>query len=192
MTDVSSSWRLIEEVLRESANSVFRALHKPVSNTQLQLLESTLPAKLPSDFIQSLKIHDGLRNSYLRDIRFFDYWVLLPASAIVDEWKMMTDLQAECEFGGCLLKVTPRIKNDAHWRQGWIPFMDADGDKLVIDLDPGHNGKVGQVFKWSNSGSFPMTVLADSFGEWLAATAEKLSKRQFRLDKFGGIWLSDE
>jgi hypothetical protein len=57
MTSVYSSWRLIEEVLRENANSVFRALRKPVSSAQLRLLESSLPAKLPPDFIQSLKIH---------------------------------------------------------------------------------------------------------------------------------------
>ena len=73
MTSVYSSWRLIEEALRENANSVFRALRKPVSNAQLRLLESSLPAKLPPDFIQSLKIHDGLRNSYLGEIRLFDY-----------------------------------------------------------------------------------------------------------------------
>jgi molybdopterin molybdotransferase len=192
MTSVYSSWRLIEEVLRENANSVFRALRKPVSSAQLRLLESSLPAKLPPDFIQSLKIHDGLRNSYLGEIRLFDYWALLPVSAIVAEWKTMTNLQAECSFEGGQFKVTPRIKNDAHWRPGWIPFMDADGDKLIIDLDPGDKGKLGQVFKWSNSGSFPMTVLADSFGEWLAAVAEELSKRRFHLDEFGGICLNSE
>jgi cell wall assembly regulator SMI1 len=192
MASVSTSWRLIEEVLQENAHSVFRALRKPVSDTLLGRLEAQLPAKLPRDFVQSLKVHDGLRNSYLDRVRLFNYWALLPVNAIRREWKMLTDLQAECGFGGCQFKVTPRLKNDAHWRPAWVPLMDADGDKLVMDLDPGPKGKVGQVFKWSNSGSFPMRVLADSFGEWLAALAEALSKRQFRLDEFGGIWLENE
>jgi len=192
MTSVRGSWSLIEEVLRENANSVFRALRKPASETQVRRLESKFPAKLPRDFVQSLKVHDGLRNSYLGQIRLFDYWALLPVSAIATIWKMMTDLQRECGFGGCQFTVTPKIKNDAHWRPGWVPFMDADGDRLVVDLDPGPNGKVGQVFKWSNSGSFPMTIQADSFGAWLAATAEKLSKRRFRLDEFGSIWFDAE
>jgi cell wall assembly regulator SMI1 len=67
--------------------------------------------------------------------------------------------------------------------------MDADGDKLVLDLDPAPGGSVGQLFKWSNSGSLPLQVLAPSFGDWLAGLAEKLSKRRFSLDEFGGIWL---
>jgi cell wall assembly regulator SMI1 len=192
MASVPASWRLIEDVLRENAHSVFRALRKPVSDALLRRLESKLSAKLPRDFVQSLKVHDGLRNSYLDQVRLFNYWALLPVRAILSEWKMMTDLQAEGHFGGCRFKVTPRIKNDTHWRAGWVPFMDADGDKLVLDLDPGPKGKVGQVFEWSNSGGFAPRVLADSFGEWLAAVAAALAKRRFRLDEYGGIWLETE
>jgi len=35
----------------------------------------------------------------------------LPLNAILAIWKTMTDLQAECGFGGCQFEVTPRIKN---------------------------------------------------------------------------------
>ncbi len=192
MTSVARSWRLIEDVLWENAHSVFRALRKPVSETQIRRLESKFPGRLPRDFVQSLAIHDGLRDSHLGSIRLFDYWALLPIRAIAAEWKTMTALQAECGFGGCQLEVSPRIKNDAHWRAGWIPLLDADGDKVFLDLDPDSQGKIGQVVQWSNSGSFPTCVLADSFGEWLARNAEKFSKRRFRLDESGGIWLHDE
>lgn len=192
MGSVSASWQMIDDVLRENAHSVFLALRKPASDTKLRRLESKLAAKLPRDFAKSWKIHDGLRDSYLGQIRLFNYWAFLPVNAIFAVWKTMTDLQGECGFGGCQFEVTPRIKNDAHWRVGWVPFMDADGDKVVIDLDPGPKGKVGQVFEWSNSGSFPMRLLADSFGDWLSGIAERFSKRQLRLDEFGGIWLDNE
>ncbi len=59
---------------------------------------------------------------------------------------MENDLQRECEFGGCRLTSTPELKNDISWRPGWLPLMDSDGDKIVIDFDPGSEGKVGQVF----------------------------------------------
>jgi cell wall assembly regulator SMI1 len=192
MTNVSASWRMIEDVLRENAHSVFVALRKPATDAQLRRLANKLDVELPKDFVQSWKIHDGLRDSFLGQIRLFNFWAFLPLSAIQTVWKTMTDLQAECGFGGCQFEVTPRIKNDAHWRVGWVPFMDADGDKVVIDLDPGPRGKVGQVFEWSNSGSFPMRLLADSFGDWLSGVAERFSKRRFRLDEFGAIWLDDE
>jgi cell wall assembly regulator SMI1 len=192
MASVPASWRLIENVLRENAHSVFLALRKPAADTKLRRLEKKLGVKLPTDFVKSWKIHDGLRDSYLGPIRLFNYWAFLPLNAILDAWKMLTDLQVECGFGSCQFEVTPKIKNDTHWRVGWVPFMDADGDKVVIDLDPGPRGKVGQVFEWSNSGSFPMRLLADSFGEWLSDIAEKFSKRQFRLDDRGGIWFDNE
>jgi hypothetical protein len=67
--------------------------------------------------------------------------------------------------------------------------MDADGDKLVLDLDPAPGGSVGQVFEWYNNGSTRLRVLALTFGGWLAGLAEALSKRRFGLDEFGGIWL---
>jgi cell wall assembly regulator SMI1 len=192
MASVSASWQMIEGVLRENAHSVFLALRKPATDTQLRRLESKLGTRLPTDFARSWKIHDGLRDSYLGQVRLFNNWAFLPLNSVLAVWKMITDLQAECEFGGCQFKVTPRIKNDAHWRAGWVPFMDADGDKVVLDLDPGPKGKVGQVFEWSNSGSFPMRLLADSFGDWLSQIAERFSKRQFRLSEYGDIWLEDE
>jgi cell wall assembly regulator SMI1 len=192
MASIAASWRLIEDVLCENAHSVFRALRKPVSEVGLRRMKEKLPAKLPNSFVQSLKIHDGLRNSYLGQIRLFDCWALLPVSAILRVWKMMTDLQAECGFGGDHVTKTPQIKNDSHWRSGWIPFMDAGDEMLVIDMDPGPAGKVGQVVVWSNSGSFPLRVLAGSFREWLAGVAAAFSKRNFRLDEFGGIWLDND
>jgi cell wall assembly regulator SMI1 len=70
--------------------------------------------------------------------------------------------------------------------------MDADGDKLVLDLDPASGGTYGQVFEWSSTGSTRNCVLAPSFGEWLAGLADTLVKRRFGLDEFGGIWLGEE
>jgi cell wall assembly regulator SMI1 len=192
MTNVTESWSAIEGVLSEETRDVFRALGKPVGDAKLRRLEGKVPAPLPKDFVESLKIHNGLRNSYLGQIRLFNYWALLPVDAILTEWKTMTELQAECEFGGCQFEVVPRIKNDAHWRPGWVPIMDADGDKIVLDLDPGPGGTVGQVFEWSNSGSFAMRLLADSYGEWLSGIAGRLSRREFRRDDDGGLWMEAE
>src|SRR6266853_1417644 len=113
MASVPVAWRIIEDVLCENAHSVFLALRKPAPDTQLRRLESKVEAKLPRDFVKSWKIHDGLRDSYLGQVRLFNYWAFLPLTAIRAGWKTMTDLQAECGFGGCQFEVTPRIKNDA-------------------------------------------------------------------------------
>src|SRR5438105_2106025 len=98
MAGVTASWRLIEGVLWENAHSVYRALRRPVANAQLAHLVKLVPAKLPRDFVQSLHIHDGLRNSYLGLVRLFDYNALLPVRAIISEYRMMCRHQAQ--FGG--------------------------------------------------------------------------------------------
>jgi cell wall assembly regulator SMI1 len=189
VASVAQSWRTIEAVLWENAHSVYRALRKPASKAQIARLAKRVPAKVPRDFVQSLEIHDGLRNSYLGQIRLFDYNALLPVAAIISEYTSMCALQSEYGTGGNQVGSDPAIRNDAHWRPGWVPFMDADGDKLVLDLDPAPSGTTGQVFAWSNTGSTPLCVLALSFGEWLAGLAEALGKRRFGLDEDGGIWL---
>jgi molybdopterin molybdotransferase len=190
LAGVSHSWRTIESVLWENAHSVYRALRKPASDAQIARLAKLVPIRLPRDFVRSLKIHDGLRHSHLGRTRLFDYNALLPVSAIIDEYRSMCSLQTERELGGAPAGGDPVIRNDAHWRPGWLPIMDADGNKLVLDLDPAPGGTCGQVFQWYNTGSTPQRVQAPSFGQWLAELAEAFGKRRFRLDQFGRIWLS--
>lgn len=189
MVGVAASWRIIEGVLWENAHSLYRALRKPASDAQVARLAKLVPVKLPRDFVQSLKTHDGLRDSYLGQNRLFNYNALLPISAIVSEYRMICRHQAEWGGEGGQAGHDPRVRNDSRWRLGWVPFMDADGDKLVLDLDPAPGGSVGQVIEWSATGSTRLEVLAPTFGAWLAGLAETLSKRRFGLDEFGGIWL---
>jgi hypothetical protein len=103
---------------------------------------------------------------------------------------MQCELQSKHGTGGSPEVGDPAVRNDAYWRPGWVPIMDADGaGGLVLDLDPASGGAASQVFKWSFGGSPAPRVLARSFGEWLAVLAEMLVKRQFGLDEFGSIWL---
>ena len=189
MTGVAVSWRTIEGVLWENAHTIYRALRKPATDAQIARLAKLVPAKLPRDFVQSLKTHDGLRDSYCGLNRLFGYYALMPVSAIIAEYKMICDLEAQDPIGGSQAGADPGVRNDLRFRPGWVPFMDADGDKLVLDLDPAPGGTYGQVFEWSSTGSTRNCVLASSFGAWLAGLADTLIKRRFGLDEFGGIWL---
>jgi cell wall assembly regulator SMI1 len=190
LAGVVKSWRAIDGVLWENAHSIHRALRKPVTDVQLARLAKVIPVKLPRDFVQSLRIHDGVgRSKRGGKVPLFDNYILLPAASIIAQYTMMCDLQDECQFPGSQLGADPAIRNDAHWRRGWLPIMDSDGDKLILDLDPTPDGSIGQVIEWSNYDHAPLRVLATSFSLWLAGLAESFEKRQFRLDQWGGIWL---
>src|ERR1044072_2247008 len=95
MAGVAESWRTIEGVLWQNAHSIYRALRKPATDAQLARLARLIPARLPRDFVQSLKTHDGLRDSYLGQNRLFDYNALLPVSAIISEYRMLCRHQEE-------------------------------------------------------------------------------------------------
>ncbi|WP_425614710.1 SMI1/KNR4 family protein [Anatilimnocola sp. NA78] len=191
MRTVASSWNEIEAVLRENANSVFRSLRKPASATDVNRLARTFGRKLPTDLLRSLANHDGLRDSYHGQVRLFNNWSLLPIKLMLDARKVCCEVQAMLGPEGVLPPGKSRaVKTDLRWRDGWLPFMDADGDMLFIDLDPGPDGRVGQVVKFYNSDR-PRPVIAPSFRSWLSALADRLVAREFKLDEYGGIWFDD-
>ena len=74
---------------------------------------------------------------------------------------------------------------------GWLPFMDAGGDKFVVDLDPDDIGKHGQVISCSNYGRFDPSVVATSLRDFLHKLSEQLIEREFSLDTGGHIWLNE-
>jgi cell wall assembly regulator SMI1 len=196
MASVKKSWQVIERVLWKNCHSVSLALRKPASSATLAKLQKRFRNRVPRAFLESLKTHDGLRKSYLDEIRLFNYWALLPVDAILMESKMMYEIEADLQSDSPDMVTGPKrkraknstaqMRNDIHWSAGWIPFMDADGDKLVIDLDPGPKGTVGQILYFSNSEG-AKRVIAPSFETWLSRLADILSSRDFKLDEDGGI-----
>jgi cell wall assembly regulator SMI1 len=186
---VATSWRTIDSILKEHAHSAYEALRPPASIKQIDRLQRVLGTALPRDLLNSLQIHDGMPvRSAPRQV-FINYMTLLPCAEIASDWKLLWELQRECDFGGDQVTRIRKIKNDAHWRSGWIPIMDFEEDKVVLDLDAGAGGKCGQIIRWYNNGSRPMHVLAESYAAWLAQVAEELSHRRFTLDEWGGIHL---
>lgn len=190
MRRVATSWQIIDNVLKENANTVFKALRPPATDGAIAKINATIPGTLPRAFVQSLQVHDGIRDSRSGLHRIFDNMAMLTIAEIIATWRMEWDMQVECEFEGCPLTRTRKLKNDIRWRAKWVPFLDCEGDKLVIDLDPGPTGKLGQVFRWYNYGSRPRQVIADSFSHWLHQVADELHQRRFKLDEWGGICLT--
>ena len=185
---VATSWKLIEDVLKEHVHSAFERLRPPATTAQIDRLKAEFPRRLPRAFEQSLRIHDGIAEAK----SLVNYMTLLPVSKITSVWRMEWDLQCECQFPGCERTKTRKLENDARWREGWLPFMDFNGDKLVLDLEPGPAGKVGQVFKWYNYPGRPNYVIADSIEVWFDMLAGELSRRRFTLNEYGDILLKKQ
>jgi cell wall assembly regulator SMI1 len=183
---IATSWKAIEEVLKEHAHSVYKSLQPRATDKALAKLETLVGRKLPPDFVSAYRIHNGMRagEDLVNSMR------LLPVAEIGEWLVVQREVQAMGEFGGNLYLKSKEIKNDVRWRDGWLPVMvDAGGNLIVLDLDPAAAGKRGQLFPWFNNGEGKMRVIAKSFAEWLDLVAEELLASQFTLDEFGGIQL---
>jgi cell wall assembly regulator SMI1 len=186
MRRVATSWKIIEDVLREHFRTTYEALRPPASRGDLTALEDALGRKLPPALAASLRVHDGMTDR--EDL--VDYVSLCPAARIASWWRLQSDYQREWQAGGDGVSRTHKVKNDARWRAGWIPFAeDLGGDLMVTDLDPAAAGTRGQVFQWYNYGSTPRRVTAPSLAAWFDAIAEQLLARNFTTDDMGTILL---
>jgi molybdopterin molybdotransferase len=188
---VRQSWKTIEQQLREHAPEISRRLSPPASAESIARLESTLKRRLPADFKESLAIHNGI-SQRTAHTPLVNNDCLCSTTEIAREWRMMKKLMDDGHFDldgepGCPDTRTRKIKNDAWWRTGWIPFTESDGNKFVIDLDPPKLGKKGQIFYFWNSGHSPREVVASSYADWLAQLANHLQRGRFQVIRPGYI-----
>jgi cell wall assembly regulator SMI1 len=184
---IATSWQIIEDVLQQNAHSVFCALGKPATRSQVDRLTARLPKQLPRDFMLSVAIHDGVREAHLRSHHLFNFWALLPVAAIEKKWTSMCALRVESD------QLSPRQATDkaVKYSEAWVPFAEEPHALLVLDLDPGPNGVRGQVMQWSNALDFSARVISPSYRAWISDLADRLMSRTFRISEWGGIWLDD-
>ena len=184
MRRVTTSWRVIEDVLREHAHSIFQALHAPACPAAVNELEEWIGARFPRSFVASLGIHDGMRYQ----VNLVDNHSLLPVAGMSGQWRMIRGFP--WERPGPEFVDDGRIKGDLRWRRAWVPIVvDLGGNLLGFDLDPGPTGTSSQVFAWQNWGASAPKVVASSYAAWLDQIAEQLLERRFTLDRWRHIHL---
>ncbi len=66
-------------------------------------------------------------------------------------------------------------KSEKHWRKGWIPLGDFNGDPIFIDMDPSETGIPGQIVSIQTDGWY-LDPQAYSIAHWLYRIAEKVEK----------------
>lgn len=138
---VAAAWKEIEAVVRQ---------HRP---------------GLPPALVQSLRIHNGVRDVG-REARLFRNEKLLSTTEIARQWRMMESLRKRGVFGASGLAPNPGVK-PGHWNAGWIPITDNEGDGYHVDLDPGSGGRAGQILYFWHDGARAPTVVAADYLEWL-------------------------
>lgn len=133
------------------------------SDGDFKKLETTLGLKLPDDFKEVYRIHNG------SDIEgnFVDiFW--LSIDGIINDYQVWKEVFDEGHFlddEGRDIGCEPKhhaIKADFHFNPKWLPISaNGCGDGKMMDLDPTPDGSIGQIIQmWHDEPSRTLEALS--------------------------------
>jgi uncharacterized protein len=178
--NVKSVWVEIEDWLRAHAPDRARELRPGAEPDAIRGLEATIGRRLPGDYAASLAIHDG--NADLSDYSY------LSIEGVTETWTRLREREHGDAFAGRAIdNPDSGMIQPKWWHSGWLPFAkDSGGNLLCLDLDPGPNGKFGQVLRFERSmGPGPADL--SSFLEWLVEYREGVRSGKLQVDVDGFI-----
>jgi uncharacterized protein len=178
--DVAALWSEIEKWLGAHAPDRARELRPGASPEALEALKTTIHHELPPDYSASLRLHNG--KAELSDYAY------LSIDDVTDTWTRLRDLEQSGAFAKLQIDAPEaQVIQPKWWHSGWLPFAkDSGGNLLCLDLDPGINGRFGQVIRFERAmGPGPMGV--NSFLEWLRAYLDALMSGKLKVDEDGFI-----
>jgi cell wall assembly regulator SMI1 len=182
-TNIRELWNRIERVLEEHAPEAAATLAEPATDQQIEKLEAAIGLTLPRDLRLSLKVHDGQRDP-TRCHAFCGEGMLLSVAEIADRWKMITEIDEENRFSAA-------PGQGPWWKASCIPFTDADGNMLCVDMDPALGSRMGEVVCHVHDSQIERGLSA-SYAAWLSSLVKLLEAGRFRIDDYGYLWLETE
>lgn len=183
--DIPTTWNRFENWLTKNASHLLSDLNAPASQDGIEKLEKSLKVKLPKEYIEFLKIHDGQNQNSEEGL--IDTEELLSSDRILSEWTVWKNLLDDGDFKGYESTPEKGIKSD-WWNPKWIPIThDGSGNFYGIDLDPAQGGKSGQIIRmWHDSDE--RELIANSFQGWISKYVEDLEKGNYVYsEEWGGI-----
>ncbi|OUM55678.1 hypothetical protein BVG19_g5253 [[Candida] boidinii] len=167
LSSIKEIWELFDDWLKENWVQGYNNLAHPATDEEIEILEENLGVKLPGDYKESLKCHNGQigyqftfkNNEYLSIDKVYHYRNL---------WK---DIKISGKLDGLTSKIYDNEPISNEWYNiNWIPIThDGAGNHYCLDLDPdlNKNGKIGQIITmWHDSDS--RSIISYSFKEFFA------------------------
>ncbi|WP_396044218.1 SMI1/KNR4 family protein [Aeromicrobium sp. UC242_57] len=185
--DVDLAWDIIERVLHDRLPEVAATLRGPARDDDLESLALTIGKELPSDFVASLRRHDGQDNP-TRLLDVFDHQTFLSVEAMIETSDMrVSALGDDLDSNDYAWMEPDKVRTIPHCR-GWLQFTDAEGDGYALDLDPLPAGTPGQIIQLPIDGPTPAPEFT-TYGAWLTSLAERFDAGAFSVDDSLGLWL---
>ncbi|WP_207393349.1 SMI1/KNR4 family protein [Duganella aceris] len=183
-SSISDTWLAFELWLRVHWPDGLKDLCPPATDDEIRSLETMLGAKLPHDYVEFLKVHNGQQGCAGG---LFDNSEFLSTTEIIEQWKVWKDLLDSGDFEGYKSEPEAGVRDD-WWNPKWIPFIhNGSGDHHCLDLAPGIDGQEGQVITmWHDMGT--RAVEANSFKLWFAKYVDAvIAGKYVYSEDFGGL-----
>ncbi len=173
-----NTWSKIREWLGANAPKIIGNLNPPATAEELASIESTIGIKMPSDWHELYLTHNGINHDSNFGSLFYGL-EFLSLDKVASEYESSVDLSAESKFE---VKATDASINLSDMNNPrWIALAhDGSGNMIRVDMDPGANGKIGQVI-FTDIDSDVVILLANSVNEFLNNFASDLKNGKYHL-----------
>jgi cell wall assembly regulator SMI1 len=145
-TVIKQFWADIDAILAEHDPEALASYLPGATPHTLQELAKAIGRPLPPELAEHLRIHDGQPRLSPFGL---DSCAFLSSSGIAQVHKELCESLASGAFEGLeAVNNDGKVKAD-WWNRNWIPFMQHPlGGYRCVDMDPGPNGKPGQIIMW--------------------------------------------
>ncbi len=190
----------IKQWFSDNAPKVLDELVAPATESEIDLVESETEIKLPEEFKDFLRTHNGA-NGF--NPLFGDGHEFLTCEQIIEQYRFDqelgiisgNDLQQYLEWKEMATENYIDISGPVKPHEScsnWLPISNQNGDVLrYLDFDPAEGGTLGQVIevdpecrRWE--------VLAPSFEAFLSTFHDELVNGYFEVNEEGGIDKKEE
>lgn len=181
-------WKQFESWLAVHWPEGLAALNPPATDEEIAALEAALGTRLPRDFVDCLKIHNGQSEAAGG---LLDNSEFLSTDAILDQWQVWKDLLESGDFDGIESEPEEGIRSD-WWNARWIPFThNGGGDHYCLDMAPDQAGHAGQVITmWHDMAA--REIQAASFAAWFQKYVAAVVAGEYTYSEdFGGLMHRD-
>ncbi|MER7077712.1 Cell wall assembly regulator SMI1 [Saccharopolyspora kobensis] len=190
--DPDEAVRLFHEYRRRVAEILGfeEELPEPATEEDLDAAEERLGFALPPDLRALYGVADGDGDDVINSV--FDGHPWHPLDELGDEeedWLLVLDWEYEPQRRVVFDSEPSNAVRRSVLRPGWIPFADdTGGNWLAVDMDPGPEGRPGQVIAIGVDYSDGPLHVADSVTTLLRRQVEALERGDYRVhDK--SIWI---
>jgi cell wall assembly regulator SMI1 len=176
---MSDVWSEIVGLIGQISPAIAATLRPPASRDKVLGLEDRIGQPVPEAFRSCLLAFDGQDIAGQR-------FPLVGHNRFLGVDEMLELMSSQCDL--FLDEAVPDAEENkirpVIWDRLWIPFAELDGQMLILDLNPGKHGTVGQVVQyWPGFDiSSDSAVCATSFLHFSDELLRRLREGEFKYE----------